>query len=289
MSRPPAPPPPSRPATTAAATVHISFDAGQSGLGSRPVRTYVDPRPAAAAVSPTEPPATPTAPAWPEPTDGVTVWSTADRRPTAAADAWLARPDHDDAPLAVAVPVVGGRLRWRPGRVVIEGSIADRDAVLAGLADFAFYEGELRRLEAVLPAHEATAAADAAIAFRIADGDRAQWSRLGHTMEQLAAHRLTFARLEPRLGRPSPSLPLAGRRTFARLCRRAAVEDRLAAVSDRLEACEDLYEGAVDRITDHGWWRKGHRLETVIVVLLAVEGLQLGVELVLHILQLQGR
>ena len=163
--------------------------------------------------------------------------------------------------------------------------MAHPDDVLAGLADFAFYEAELRRLELALPEFEAAAAIDAAFAYRIDDVDGDRWPRFGQTMERLAGMRLTFARLEPRLGRASPSLPVEGRRAFTRLSARAGVADRLAGLSDRLEACEDLYEGAVDRVTDHRWWRKGHRLEGIIVVLLAIEGAQLAAELVLHLLR----
>ena len=51
----------------------------------------------------------------------------------------------------------GGRLRWRPGRAALEGPLTAAEDVLAGLVDFAFYEGELRRLEAALPPFEAAA------------------------------------------------------------------------------------------------------------------------------------
>ena len=236
-----------------------------------------------------EPTITTAPPQWPEASEEVQVLISPDRRPPAAAEVWLARPDHPDAPLAADVPVDGGRLRWRPGRAVLQGPVTAQHDVLAGVADFAFYEAQLRRLEAALPPFEAGAADDVRIAFAINDADAQQWPRFAQRVEDLAALRLTFARLEPRLAGPSRSLPLAGRRVFRRLLACAAVEDRLAAVTDRLEACEDLYEGAVDRITDHRWWRKGHRLEAVIVVLLAVEGLQLAAELVLHLLQFRGR
>jgi hypothetical protein len=284
MSRTTAPPLPpiARPATATALRIRIGDDATASA--ALPVRRYVDPHVAAAFVEPAPLTDAPP-PAWPEPTNGTDVLVSPDRRPSPATDAWLAVPDHPDAPLPATVEVDGGRIRWRPGRAVLEGPIQRRDDLLPGLADFTFYEAQLRRLEAALPAHEAAAARDAPFAYRIADRDRDRWDRFGRTIEELATLRLTFARLEPRLGRPSRSLPPDGRRVFARLCTRAQIDDRLCAVSDRLEACEDVYEGAVDRITDHRWWRKGHRLEMIIVALLAIEGAQLAVELVLHLLK----
>ena len=211
-----------------------------------------------------------------------------DARPSSVVDGWLAVAAPTGEP-AVEVPVPGGRLHWRTGRAVLLGPVDDRDEVLSGLAAFAFHERTLRTLEDKAAARERQAAADVRLAYRIDDADRDEWPRLGRTMEDLALLRLTFARLEPHLTVVPRSLPPAGRRAFRRLAARAHVEGRLEAVSNRLEACEDLYEGAVDRITDHRWWRRGHRLETIIVVLLAVEGLQLFAELVLHLIQLRGR
>jgi hypothetical protein len=277
---------PPRPSAAAATAMRIAFADPTAAVPAdgRTLRTFADPRPAAAVATPADPASLADEPVWPEPSDALLVRVSPDRRP--AGERWLDRPDHPDAPLPVEVAIEGGRLRWRPGRAVLEGPLAPPDDVLAGLADFAFYEGELRRLESALPPFEGVAAGDAPFAYDICQADRDRWPRFRRTVEQLAVLRLTFARLEPRLARPSRALPPEARRAFGRLCVRAQVEDRLAAVSDRLEACEDLYEGAVDRITDHRWWHKGHRLEAIIVALLAIEGVQLAVELMLR---LRGR
>ena len=268
-------------AATTAMRIDFADPAASVGATGRVLRTFVDPRSAVAIKTPVEVAALEGEPRWPEPVDVLNVRSFPDRRPTA--DGWLGRPDQPEAPVVTEVVVDGGRLRWRPGRAMLEGPVDGPDELLAGLVDFAFYEGELRRLEDALPPFEAAAAGDAPFAYAIDQADHDRWPRFRRTMEQLAALRLTFARLEPRLGRPSRALPPIARRAFTRLCSRAGVEDRLAAVSNRLEACEDLYEGAVDRITDHRWWHKGHRLEAIIVGLLAIEGIQLAVELVLRI------
>jgi hypothetical protein len=157
-----------------------------------------------------------------------------------------------------------------------------RADVLESLVQFAFYESELRRLEAAVLPFEASAPADASGVYRIESGARANWVRFGQAMESLALLRLTFARLEPRLLAPSRRLPLPSRRLFRQLCRRAAMEDRLSAVTDRSEACEDLYEGAVDRIREHRWYRRGNLLELIIVVLLLIEVIQLGGDMILR-------
>lgn len=269
-----------RPPRQPADAVRVRFVAPTGDVGSDtwPLRQYADPHPAVAVLSPVEPTLAPAAPAG---DDQLLVLRTPDEKDRTVTDDWLAGPA---SILPVDVPLPAGRLRWQAGRAVIAGPVENRDAVLAGLVDFAFYESALRQLEAAVTAHHRTAPDDVRLAYRVDDADRGQWPRLARTMEQLAQLRLTFARLEPRLSIPPRDLPPAGRRAFRRLLARADVEDRLTAVSDQLEACEDLYEGAVDRVTDHRWWRRGHRLETIIVVLLAAEGVQLAAELVLHLL-----
>jgi hypothetical protein len=188
---------------------------------------------------------------------------------------WLG--ESDGSPLTV--PLEDGRLHWRPGRALIEGYIKAPEELLPALAEFSFSEGQLRKLEGELRPFEASAPADTALAYHIRQGDKVQWSRLYRATEQLALLRLSAARMEPRAFCPPRDLPAASRRVVARLAARADIEDRLDALSARLEACEDLYEGAVDRITDHGWASKGNRLEIAIVALLILEAVLLIAEL----------
>jgi hypothetical protein len=212
--------------------------------------------------------------AWPEPTDQLVVVFV----PRACAAewqkkgaGWLDPPDHPEAAPAVVLERDGHAIHWRPGRAVVLGRVEHAEAVLDALVDFAFHEGELRRLEQALAACEAGAEGDVARAHCIRARDRRAWVRLGETIEHLNRMRLAYARLEPRLARPPRSLPVEARRVAARLARRADVEARLEAFSDRLEACEDLYEGANDRVADYRWYRSGHALEIAIIALLVLE------------------
>jgi hypothetical protein len=194
-----------------------------------------------------------------------------------SADQWLKPADHPDAPQAISIPIEKGKLSWRSGRAVIEGSLTDQ--TLSALAQFAFYEAQLRKLEEAVKPFEASAITDATRAYRVHRRDR---NRFGEVTEALALLRLTFARLEPRLYVPDRSQPITSRQIIARLSRRAAIEDRLEAISHRLEACEDLYEGAIDRLNDHLWYRRGNLLEIAIVVLLMIEVLQLCSDMLLR-------
>jgi hypothetical protein len=222
---------------------------------------------------------------WPEPFKDLFVIAaptalSADLRKTV--DLWLSPPDHPDAPQAIVLNLDSGTIRWRPGRAVLECAPANRETLLAALLGFAFFEGELRRLEQELLPFEASAAGDAALAYRIRQQTHAEWDRLGKTMENLSLLRLALAKLEPALATFSRTLDAESRYASARLSARAGIPARLESLSARLEACEDLYEGAVDRVTDFRWYRKGEILETVIVVLLVLEVILMAWQLLLH-------
>jgi hypothetical protein len=222
---------------------------------------------------------------WPEAFDDLFVILaptalSADLRKTV--DFWLSRPDHPDAPRAITLKLDSGTIRWRPSRAVLECSPANGEILLAALLGFASFEGELRRLEQQLLPFVDSAPADASLAYRIHQNGHADWDRLGKTMENLALLRLAFVQLEPALATFSRTLGAESRHACARLSSRSGIPARLESLTARLEACEDLYEGAVDRITDFRWYRKGEILETIIVVLLVLEVILMAWQLLLH-------
>jgi hypothetical protein len=223
--------------------------------------------------------------AWPEPTDSLDVIFLTRDELRREAEVWMETPAQPDAVPAVLIERDGESVTWRPGRTLVRCRSEMRAEFLAALADFTFYEGELRKLEAAVEAGEETAMADVERAFRIRPGDRRHWNRFGELIESYARMRLKFARLEPRLAKGSRTLPREGRRLMSHLIVRADVEARLEALSDRLEACEDLYEGATDRVADFRWYRNGHLLEVTIIVLLLIEGALMAGELTMRYLE----
>jgi hypothetical protein len=237
------------------------------------LRRFTQPRQITAVEKPSELGKVPMDRSWPEPFDDLFAIVAPTSLPQdlrEKVDLWLSPPDHPDAPQPVTLRLKSGTIRWRPSRAVVEYN-AGSESLLAALTTFAFFEGELRRLEQDLLPYEASAPGDTALAYRIRSNGRAAFERLGRTMENLSILRLKFARLEPVLSTPPRSLDREGRRAAAGLAARSGVRARLESFSNRLEACEDLYEGAVDRITDFHWYRKGEFLETTIIVLLVVE------------------
>ena len=184
---------------------------------------------------------------------------------------WMAKPSCAEAEEAIAIRGARVTVRWRPGRAIVACDVGQRDLWSVALADFLFYEGELRRFERQLETVEVEAEADASRAFRIQHKNREHWRLFGAKIENLALTRLKFARLEPRVAKGSRTLPPPARRLFNHLARKADVEARLEAFGDRLEVCEELYEGGSDRVGDYHWYRGGHWLEIGILFFIIIE------------------
>ncbi len=174
-------------------------------------------------------------------------------------------------------------ISWQRNQVHVLCPVESRLEVLTALADFGFYEAELHRLESDVEVQEPLAEKDVKFAHRIHHRNKQHWQRFGETIERFTRDRLTYARLCPQLGFPSPTLAPKSRQIVAKLLRESNMEDRLELYSDRLEAMEDLYEGANDRVADYRWYRGGHLLEWTIVILLILEGMAMSLELGLHL------
>lgn len=175
-----------------------------------------------------------------------------------------------------------GRVQWQPGLAVVYLRGAIQEEVLAALVEFAFYEGELRRLEAEMDTREAAAGDDVSRAHTILRRDKAHWPRFTAAIEAFTRMRLSFARLAPRFSEAARGPGSFSYRLASRLLHQARTEARAEALDTRLEACEELYEGANDRVADHKGWHHGHVLEVIIVALLMLEVVLLCVELVVR-------
>jgi hypothetical protein len=194
------------------------------------------------------------------------------------AEKWMARSSAADIP-TVELMLRSDRILWRPGRAVLFGAPERLEETLAGLIDFAFYEGQLRRLEGECEADWATADADAGLTHRINPRDRRHWPHVAAMTERVTRRRIRFARLEKHLEKASPHLPGPARRMVSELLVQAETQDRLRAVDDGLEVLEDLYELANDRLSEFSYFWRGQRLEMWIVVLLVAEVVLLLLEL----------
>ncbi|HEV3003818.1 MAG TPA: hypothetical protein VGX78_05125 [Pirellulales bacterium] len=197
-----------------------------------------------------------------------------------AGEEWLDGPALECEQGAIELIVESDRVLWRPGRAVIIGGGERSAETLAGLVEFSFHESELRKLECELEADWPRAESDALVAHDIDRRALARSARqISEMSRQTALRRIRFARLSPRLEKPSFRLGEAARRMVDELAHEVEVADRLKHVDDRLEVFESLYELANDRLADFSYFRLEYRLEAWIILILVIEVLLMAFEL----------
>jgi hypothetical protein len=195
------------------------------------------------------------------------------------AESWVNDPRLPAEYPAIDLVVQSDRIVWRPGRALLIGSPRRVGELSAGLAEFSFFEAELRRLERELDADWPTAEADVSLTHIV---DRRAMARRVHVDEmtrRTALRRIRLARLTPLLEKTPLTLSGPMRRLFSELAQQADAVDRLRAADDRLEVFEDLYELANDRLGEFGYFQRGQRLEAWILGVLVIEVLLMVFEL----------
>lgn len=180
------------------------------------------------------------------------------------------------AGVGVFVKFRGVEAVWRAGpgglgRVVLRCEAEQTEALLAGLAEFAYYEGELRRMEGEIAAGWVELEEDKGLAFEVTAADLRRNAVVGGRMGRVLARRIRLARMEPLLYAPGVGLAAAGQKLGEELRERARVEARVETLDGQLEVFESVYEMSGQRM---GEFRAAHQeqiLEWVIVGLLALE------------------
>lgn len=190
-----------------------------------------------------------------------------------SAETWMNDPALNAAHPTIDLVLQSDRVLWRPGRAVVLGAGRRLPDLLAGLIDFSFYEGELRRLEQELDEDWPAAEADVPLTHGVERAALARREHVNQMTRHTALRRIRLARLAPHLEKSSAALPGPARRLSAELALQAETVERLKYVDDRLEVFENLYELANDRLSEFAYFRQEYRLEGWIVVLLVVEAL----------------
>jgi hypothetical protein len=190
----------------------------------------------------------------------------------AAAEAWIAGEGLVDLTLQ------SDRILWRPGHaLVISGG--DFDAYLRGLASFALYESELRRLEQDLLAWWPMAQKDVPLTHRVDRRALHRWRHVARMTEAVAGARFRLVAIEACLERGPESLQGLARRLFIELALRIGATHRLERLDDQIDVVADLYELANDRLSEFSYFRREYVLEFLIIGVLALEVLLLLYEI----------
>jgi hypothetical protein len=178
-------------------------------------------------------------------------------------------------PSAVYLKYRGVELTWRPGHATLQCDPGQADSLLPALVEFAHYEGELRRIETEIAAGWAELGQDKALAFEVSPADLARSEVVGGRMNRAFGRRISYARIEPHLYEPDAALSAAGQKLGAELREKARIEARLETVDAQLEVYEHVYEMSSQRLGEYRASHEEHKLEWIIIVLLAAELLAL--------------
>lgn len=184
---------------------------------------------------------------------------------------WIAQPNPAESGDFIMITQLSDQILWRPNRFVIIGDPARIHEFLPALIAFAYHEGELRRMERETDEHLRSAEMDIGLTHQVSDADLARWPRANEGVRRATLLRIHFARLEPRLERPSLQLAGATRRFVSELVLQTDVVGRLEVLDDRIEVLQDLYESATDRLSEYSYFRREYRLEIGIIIVLLVE------------------
>jgi len=172
---------------------------------------------------------------------------------------------------SIFVKLRGAELTWRPGHATLQSDPTQADALLPALAEFAHYERELRQIEAQIASGWADLEQDKSLAFDVTPADLARREDVGSRMNQAFARRIRYARIEPHLYEPGAALSSAGQKLGAELRERARIEARLETADAQLEVYEHIYEMGGQRLGEFRASHEEHKLEWIIIVLLAAE------------------
>jgi hypothetical protein len=189
--------------------------------------------------------------------------------------AWIG----ETPPSPVILKLQDAQVWWRPGAAVIFAAPLRIEPLLAGLVDFAYYEGELRKLEQEIAASWPELEEDSPLAYDVNADNFARDKILGSRMQQALRRRQRHSRIEPHLLLAAAHLPAPAQALIERLREEARTEDRMEILDGQIEVNEQVYEMSSQRMGEYRNARREFILECLIIVLLAAETLIMLAEL----------
>jgi hypothetical protein len=160
---------------------------------------------------------------------------------------------------------------WRPGRAAVRAPADRIESALLALAEFAFYEAHLRKIEAETAVRWPEAQDDTHLAYDVAAADLARHKELGERTVGVFHRRIRQARIGSHLSRPADTLPPLARQLGNVLREKAEVEDRLESLDEKTEVYEYIYELASQRMGEYRNARREMILEILIILILVIE------------------
>jgi hypothetical protein len=186
-------------------------------------------------------------------------------------------PESRGAP-AVWMSFQGTHVHWSAGRCAIAAPAERVAAVRAAILEATAHERVLRSVEEAMASAWPALESDAALAFEFDEASVGRRRELRERLHRTLVLRARLARISPYLLAPLAHPPTLASQVGERLRERLRMPTRHEAAATQLDVFRDAYDMCGQRASEFMLARTGHRLEWVIIVLLAAQLLLWGFE-----------
>ncbi len=196
----------------------------------------------------------------------------------ASVDAWIDAGARIDARTSFWMSFQGSRIRWSPGRCAILAPADRLASVRSAVIEVSAQDRTIRDIERALEDAWPELEADTPLAFEFAERSMGRRDELRDRLGRVLHIRARLARLAPAMLAPPAYPPTLASQVADRLRERLRIVARHEAATIQADVFRDTYDMCGQRASDFMLARTGHRLEWVIIVLLAAQLLLWGFE-----------
>ena len=196
----------------------------------------------------------------------------------AAVDAWIDAASDSDSGPAFWMAFQGSRIRWSPSRCAILAPAERLATIRRAVIEVSGHDRTLRQVERALEAAWPELDTDAPLAFEFEERSIGRRDELRDRLKRVLHLRARLARIAPAVLAPPAYPPTLASQVADRLRERLRIVARHEAASIQADVFRDTYDMCGQRASDFMLARTGHRLEWVIIVLLAAQLLLWGFE-----------
>jgi hypothetical protein len=192
-----------------------------------------------------------------EPIDGLRGWVESDPEARGAPPVWMS--------------FQGTHVHWSTGRCAIAAPLDRIAGVRAAILEATAHERALRSVEEAMASAWPALESDADLAFEFEEAAVGRRRELRERLHRTLVLRARLARIAPYLLAPLAHPPTLASQVGERLRERLRMPTRHEAAATQLEVFRDAYDMCGQRASEFMLARTGHRLEWVIIILLAAQ------------------
>jgi hypothetical protein len=165
--------------------------------------------------------------------------------------------------------------------ISLQCAAADRDARLALLRDFCRLYAGCEKLESRAAQLLKEARQDTCYSGKVSPKWLGEFDRLGEQKRAAALLRIDFAELKRLMSAAAEKAPDG--KLFEDLLEASGLEERLELTDEEIEIVEDIYGECVEKLSDFDYFWREYWAELWIIVILIVELLEFGWEIVAQV------